>query len=237
MRKTALWAVVAVAAAATFAAAARAHDLEHASLVTGAFGAASYETFGFYQLELQRSYKVGFYFDAAFMRNDDFVTHVVALDYAAINAQDIFYRKYGEMAVDYNAEVFFTRGPLRPAVRPVLGARFATGDRGVSQGELGLLGGVRFVPSPTKCSFADFFVGWLGRYGSLPYEWAAEYWGWKSYFALRNANTIEIVPPLCIYVTAALDYGLYDISPPDPEAERERPKAVFRGGFGPAFSF
>jgi hypothetical protein len=227
-----------LAFACAAAAAAYAQDFEHGSLVGGAFGATSYETFDVYERELQRSYKVGFHFDADFMRNDGFVTHVVTFDYSAIEAQDIFDRKYGgEIAFNYNLEVFFTGGPLRPAARPFFGGRFATGDRGVSQGELGILGGLRFVPSPKKCVFSDVFFGWLGRYGSLPHEWATEYWGWKSYLALRNANTIEIVPPLCVYVTAALDYGLYDVSRPDPRAERENPKPVFYGGVGPAFFF
>jgi hypothetical protein len=217
------------------AAAAYAQDFEHASLVGGAFGATSYEATAAVAGELERSYKVAFHFDADFYRNDGYFTHLVTFDYAATESYTARPIKIFEF--NYNLPIYFTPGPLRPAVRPFFGTRFATSIRGGSLGQLGILGGVRYRPSPTKCIFSDIYFGWQGRYGSLDYERTEETEGWKSGFAFRNANTIEIVLPLCIYITTALDYDFTKIAPATAKAESESRKPVFSGAFGPAFAF
>jgi len=217
------------------AAAAHAQDFEHASLVGGAFGATSYEASAAVGDELERSYKVAFHFGADFYRNDGYFTHLVTFDYAA--TEGYAGRPIKIFDFNYNLPVYFTPGPLSPAVRPFFGARFATGVRGGSLGQLGILGGVRYRPLPTKCIFSDIYFGWRGRYGSLAYERAEETQGWKSGFAFRNANTIEIVLPLCIYITTALDCDFTKIAPATAKAEGESRKPTFSGAFGPAFSF
>ncbi|NIT36437.1 MAG: hypothetical protein GTN49_08040 [candidate division Zixibacteria bacterium] len=229
--------LIGIGAAGTFAAAARAQDFEHGHLVGGAFGATSYEATAAVAGQLERSYKVGFHFDADFYRNDGYLTHLVTFDYAATESYAGEPIKIFDF--NYNSPIYFTPGPLRPAVRPFFGARFATGDKGGSLGQLGILGGVRFRPSPTKCIFSDIYFGWRGRYGSLAYERAEEPEGWKSGFAFRNANTIEIVKPLCIYITAALDYDFTKIAPAPAtvKGESESRKPTFSGAFGPAFFF
>ncbi len=224
-----------LAFACAAAAAAYAQDFEHASLIGGAFGATSYEAYAKVDRELERSYKVGFHFGADFYRNDGYLTHLVTFDYAATESYAGVPVKIFDF--NYNLPVYFTPGPLRPAVRPFFGARFATGDNGGSLGQLGILGGVRYRPSPTKCVFSDIYFGWRGRYGSLAYERPEEAEGWKSGFAFRNANTIEIVLPLCIYITTALDYDFTKIAPATAKAEGESRKPTFSGAFGPAFFF
>lgn len=226
-------AVIVALAAAPLAAA---QGVDHSYLVGGAFGAGSYEAYTITGGAVERSYEVGFHMGGDFYRNDGRVTHLVSFDY--FSTQDY----YGVAPIKifdftYNLPIFFTSGPLRPAVSPFFGARFATSRDGGSAGELGILGGVRYKPSPTKCIFSDVFFGWRGRYWGLPYEYPTEFRGWKSGLIFRNANTIEILLPLCIYITAALDYDFYDVGSTATGFEGESRKPVFSGGFGPAFYF
>jgi hypothetical protein len=217
------------------AAAAWGQEGERSTLVGASFGAGSYESFGLAAAERLSSYNVGFRFGADFYRNDGRFTHLVSFDFAPI--EDYFGGPIKIFDFDYNVPIYFTSGPLRPAVRPFFGARFASGASGGSQGLLGILGGVRFKPSPTKCIFSDVYVGWQGRFHALRFETAFEPDGWKSSFAFRNANTIEIVVPLCIYITAAVDYDFAKVSPATRDDEPGTRKPVFSGGFGPAFTF
>jgi hypothetical protein len=227
---------IAVIAALAAASLATAQGVDHSYLVGGAFGAGSYEAYTVAGGAVERSYEVGFHMGGDFYRNDGRVTHLVSFDY--FSTQDY----YGVAPIKifdftYNVPVFLTSGPLRPAACPFFGARFATSRFGGSLGELGVLGGVRYKPSPDKCIFSDVFFGWRGRYGSLDYERATETDGWKSSLIFRNANTVEIFLPLCIYITAALDYDFYDVGTADPDFPTESRKPVFSGGFGPAFYF
>ncbi|HUV86618.1 MAG TPA: hypothetical protein VMX79_05845 [bacterium] len=222
--------VVLAAAAASYA-----QELEHSTLVGGVLGAASYEAFGVVDAARESSYNVAFHLGADFYRNDGRVTHLVTFDLAA--TEGYFGLPIKVFDFNYNLPVYFTSGPLRPAVRPFFGARFATSDRGGSLGQLGVLGGVRFRPSPTKCIFSDVYFGWRGRYGSLEFEEAEEDEGWKNGLAFRNANTIEIVLPFCIYVTAALDYDFTKVEPASLKDETGTRKPTFSAGFGPAFFF
>jgi len=222
--------VVLAAAAASYA-----QELEHSTLVGGALGATSYEAFGRVEGKMESSYNVAFHLGADFYRNDGRVTHLVTFDLAA--TEGYFGLPIKVFDFNYNLPVYFTSGPLRPAVRPFFGARFATSDRGGSLGQLGVLGGVRFRPSPTKCIFSDVYFGWRGRYGSLEFEEAEEDEGWKNGLAFRNANTIEIVLPFCIYVTAALDYDFTKVEPASLKDETGTRKPTFSAGFGPAFFF
>jgi len=235
MAKTAV-AVIAIAAGA-FVAAAAAYGQEsgHSTLVGAAFGATSYEAYGRVEQVMESSYNVGFHLGVDFYRNDRHLTHFVSLDLAA--TEDYSGLPIKIFDFNYNLPIYFTSGMLQPAVRPSFGARFATSTRGGSVGQLGILGGIRFKPSPTKCIFTDLYVGWRGRYGTLRYETAYEPDGWKNGFAFRNANTIEIVAPLCIYITAALDYDFTKVAPANLKQEGTNRKPVFSGGFGPAFSF
>ncbi len=223
--------VLALAAAA----AAWGQEGERSMLVGASFGAASYESFGLVAAEYQSSYNVGFRFGADFYSGDGRFTNLVNFDFASI--EDYFGRPIKIFDFNYNVPIYLTPGPLRPAVRPFFGARFATSARGGSQGQLGILAGVRFKPSPTKCIFSDVYVGWRGRFYALDYETAFEPEGWKSSLAFRNANTIEIVVPLCIYITAALDYDFANVRPATRDDEPGTRKPVFSGGFGPAFTF
>jgi len=223
--------VLAVAAAS----AACAREIDHSSLVGAAFGATSYEAFGPVDGRMESSYNVGFHFGADFYRNDGHLTHLVSFDFAP--TEDYYGRAIKIFDFNYNLPIYFTSGVLRPAVRPFFGARFATSDRGGSQGQLGMLAGMRFRPSPTKCIFSDLYFGWRGRYDALPFETAFEPDGWKNSFAFRNANTIEIVVPLCIYITAALDYDFTKVKPLSRKEDPGSRKPVFSGGFGPAFVF
>ena len=220
---------------AVMAIAAAAQDFEHSTLVAGALGATSYEAFGPVEGVMESSYNVGFHLGADLYRNDGRLTHFVAFDFAA--TEDYYGRAIKIFDFNYNLPIYFTSGALRPAVRPFFGARFATSDRGGSVGQLGILGGVRFKPSPTKCTFSDVYFGWRGRYGSLGFEEAEEDKGWKNGLAFRNANTIEIALPFCIYVTAALDYDFTKVQPGRREEEGTSRKPTFAGGFGPAFFF
>jgi hypothetical protein len=224
--------VMAALAAAPLAAA---QDAAGSYLAAAAFGAASYEAYNVAAGGVvERTYGVGFHLGGDFYRNDPHVTHLVSFDY--FSTQD--YSGLTPIKVfdfTYNMPVYFLPGPLRPAVCPLFGARFATSRGGGSLGQLGILGGLRYVPSPTKCIFSDVYFGWRGRYGSLGYEHATEPEGWKSGFIFRNANTIEIYLPLCLYITAALDYDFYDVGSAAAEGESRKP--VFSGGFGPAFHF
>ena len=217
------------------AAAAYAQEFEHSTLVAGALGATSYEAFGRVAREMESSYNVGFHLGADLYRNDGRLTHLVTFDFAATEGYAGPLIKIFDL--NYNLPIYFTSGALRPAVRPFFGARFATSDVGGSLGQLGILGGVRFKPSPAKCTFSDVYFGWRGRYTSLLFEWATDYRGWKHSFVLRTANTIEVVMPFCIYVTAALDYDFSDVGPGGGLAEPESRKPTFTGGFGPAFFF
>jgi hypothetical protein len=226
-------AVFAALAAATFAAA---QGIDHSYLVGGAFGAGSYEAYTVTGGAVERSYEVGFHMGGDFYRNDGRVTHLVSFDY--FSTKDY----YGTASIKifdftYSVPLFFASGPLRPAVCPLFGARFSTSRFGGSLGELGILGGVRYKPSPDKCIFSDLYFGWRGRYGSLYYERATDPDGWKSGLIFRNANTIEVFLPLCIYITAALDYDFYDVGATTPGFEGESRKPIFSGGFGPAFYF
>lgn len=228
------WIAVFVALAAAPLAAAQ--GIDHSYLVGGAFGAGSYEAYTVTGGVVERSYEVGFHMGGDFYRNDGRVTHLVSFDY--FSTKDY----YGTAAIKmfdftYNVPVFFSSGVLRPAVCPLFGARFSTSRFGGSLGQLGILGGVRYKPSPDKCIFSDLFFGWRGRYGSLYYERATDPDGWKSGLIFRNANTIEIFVPLCIYITAALDYDFYDVGATTPGFEGESRKPIFSGGFGPAFYF
>jgi hypothetical protein len=225
-------AVIAALAAAPLAAA----QGDHSYLVGAAFGAGSYEAYAISAGAVERSYEVGFHMGSDLYHNDGRVTHLVSFDYFSTNDY------YGVAPIKifdftYNLPVFLTSGPLRPAACPLFGARFATSRYGGSLGQLGILGGFRYKPSPDKCIFSDVFFGWRGRYGSFDYEHATEPDGWKSGLVFRNANTIEVFLPLCIYITAALDYDFYDVGPEDPDFEGETRKPVFSGGFGPAFYF
>jgi hypothetical protein len=208
---------------------------EHSTLVGASFGAASYEAFGQVEDEYKSSYNVGFCLGADFYRNDGRLTHLVTLDFAA--TEGYFGLPIKIFDFNYNLPIYFTSGLLQPAVRPSFGARFATSTRGGSQGQLGILAGVRFKPSPTKCIFSDVYVGWQGRFHALDFETAFEPDGWKSGFAFRNANTIEIVVPLCIYITAAVDYDFAKVKPASRKVDPGTRKPVFSGGFGPAFTF
>lgn len=215
---------------------AAAQGMDDSYLVGAAFGAGSYEAYALTAGEVERSYKVGFHFGADFQRNDGRVTHLLSFDY--LSSRDFSGRapiKIFDFA--YGLPVYITSGALRPAVYPFFGARFATSGDGGSLGQLGLLGGVRYKPTPAKCIFTDLYFGWRGRYGALAYEFPTEYRGWKNGFVLRNANTIEVFLPLCIYVTAALDYDFFDVGATTPGFEGESRKPVFSGGFGPAFYF
>ncbi len=229
MRNRVLVIVLAAAAAAS------AQEFEHSTLVASALGATSYEAFGPVEGVMESSYNVGFHFGADLYRNDGRLTHLVAFDFAA--TEDYYGRAIKIFDFNYNLPIYFTSGALRPAVRPFFGARFATSDRGGSQGQLGILAGVRFKPSPTKCTFSDVYFGWRGHYDALPFETAFEPDGWKSGFAFRNANTIEIALPFCIYVTAALDYDFTKVEPASRKDESGNRKPTFTGGFGPAFVF
>ncbi len=226
-------AVIVALAAASLAAA---QGIDHSYLVGGGFGAASYEAYTISEGAVERSYEVGFHMGGDFYHNDGRVTHLVSFDY--FSTQDY----YGVAPIKifdftYNLPIYFTSGPLRPAVSPFFGARFATSRYGGSLGQLGILGGVRYQPSPNKCTFSDVYFGVRSHYGSLDYERATEDRGWKSGLVFRNANTIEIFLPLCIYITAALDYDFYDVGSAVPDFEGETRKPVFSGGFGPAFYF
>lgn len=226
-------AVIVALAAAPLAAA---QGGDHSYLVGGAFGAASYEAYGLSGDAVERSYKVGFHMGGDLYRNDGRVTHLVSFDYFSTQDYDgVTPIKIFDFT--YNLPIFLTSGPLRPAACPFFGARFATSRDGGSLGQLGILGGVRFKPSPTKCTFSDVYFGWRGRYGSLSYEYPTDFRGWKSGLIFRNANTIEIFLPLCIYITAALDYDFYDVGSTATGFEGESRKPVFSGGFGPAFHF
>lgn len=226
-------AVIVALAAAPLAAA---QGGDHSYLVGAAFGAGSYEAYTVTGGVVERSYEVGFHMGSDFYREGGRATHLVSFDY--FSTQDY----YGVTPIKifnftYNVPIFLTSGPLRPAACPFFGARFATSRFGGSLGELGILGGVRYKPSPDKCIFSDLYFGWRGQYGSLYYEQATETDGWKSSLIFRNANTIEIFLPLCIYITTALDYGFYDVGGTTPGFEGESRKPVFSGGFGPAFFF
>ena len=226
-------AVIVALAAASLAAA---QGIDHSYLVGGAFGAASYEAYDLPRDAVERTYEVGFHMGGDLYRNDGHVTHLVSFDY--FSTQD--YSGFAAIKIfdfTYNLPIYFTSGPLRPAVCPLFGARFVTSGDGGSLGQLGILGGVRYKPSPTKCIFSDVFFGWRGRYGSLRYEYPTEFRGWKSGLVFRNANTIEVFLPLCIYITAALDYDFYDVGDTTAGFEGEARKPVFSGGFGPAFHF
>jgi hypothetical protein len=227
---------IAVIAALAAAALAAAQGIDHSYLVGGAFGAGSYETYAISGSVVERSYEVGFHVGGDLYRNDGRVTHLVSFDY--FSTQD--YSGLAPIKIfdfTYNVPIFFTSGPLRPAACPLFGARFATSRFGGSLGQLGIMGGVRYKPSPDKCIFSDVFFGWRGRYGSLAYEHATDADGWKSGLIFRNANTIEISLPLCIYITAALDYDFFDVGSTSTVYEGESRKPVFSGGFGPAFYF
>lgn len=226
------WVLVVVLAAAT---ASYAQELAHSTLVGGVLGAASYEAYGRVEGKMESSYNVAFHLGADFYRNDGRVTHLVTFDLAATEGYSGLPIKVFDF--NYNMPIHFTSGTLQPAVRPFFGARFATSGRGGSLGQLGFLGGVRFRPSPTKCIFSDVYFGWRGRYGSLEFEEAEEDEGWKSAFVFRNANTIEIVLPFCIYVTAALDYDFAKVAPASPKDESGTRKPTLSAGFGPAFFF
>lgn len=226
-------AVIVALAAAPFAAA---QGGDPSYLVGAALGAGSYEAYTLTGGVVERSYEVGFHVGTDFYRNDGRVSHLVSFDY--LSTQDY----YGVASIKifdftYSAPIFLTSGPLRPAACPFFGARFATSRFGGSLGQLGILGGVRYKPSPDKCIFSDVFFGWRGRYGSFGYEHATEPEGWKSSLIFRNANTIEIFLPLCIYITAALDYDFYDVGSTATGFEGESRKPVISGGFGPAFYF
>ena len=212
-----------------------AQGLGHSTLVGGAIGVATYEAFAAPAGELESSYNVGFHFGADFYRNDGRVTHLVTFDFAA--TEGYFGLPIKVFDFNYNLPIHFGSGRLRPAVRPFFGARFATSERGGSVGQLGILGGVRFKPSPTKCIFSDLYFGWRGRYGSLPFEEAEEAEGWKHSFIFRNANTIEIVLPFCIYVTTAVDFDFSKVAGPPGSTETGTRKPNFSGAFGPAFFF
>jgi hypothetical protein len=222
--------VLALAAAAAFA-----QEFEHSTLVAGALGATSYEAFGRVGGEIESSNKVGFHLGADLYRKDGRVTHLVTFDLAATEGHAGLPIKVFDF--NYNLPIHFTSGVLQPAVRPFFGARFATSVRGGSVGQLGILGGVRFKPSPTKCTFTDVYFGWHGRYGSLGFEEAEEPEGWKHGLAFRNANTIEIALPFCVYVTAALDYDFTKVQPAGQGEEETSRKPTFSGGVGPAFFF
>ncbi|UCH78721.1 MAG: hypothetical protein JSU81_01865 [Candidatus Coatesbacteria bacterium] len=225
--------------AATLVAAALvgAQGMGHSTLVGGGLGVATYEMYAIVAGELQSSYKVGFHFGADFYRNDGRVTHLVNFDY--VSAEDYLgFTPIKLFTFTYNLPIYLTAGRFRFAARPLFGARFATSGDGGSQGELGVLGGGRFAPAPEKCIFSDIYVGWRGRYGALTFERADRPDGWKHSFVFRNANTIEIVLPFCIYVTTAVDFDFSKVAgPPTPPGETGTRKPNFSGAFGPAFFF
>lgn len=226
------WVLVVILAAA---AAAWGQSFEHSTLAAGALGATSYESFGVVGGEMESSYNVAFHLGADLYRNDGRLTHLVTFDLAA--TEGYFGLPIKIFDFNYNLPIHFASGMLQPAVRPFFGARFATGERGGSVGQLGVLGGVRFKPSPTKCIFTDVYFGWRGRYGSLGFEEAEEEGGWKNTLAFRNANTIEIALPFCIYVTAALDFDFTKVRAAGQGEEGTSRKPTFSGGVGPAFFF
>ena len=226
---------IAVIAALAAASLAMAQGVDHSYLVGGAFGAGSYEAYAISAGEVERAYKVGFHMGSDLYRNDGRVTHLMSFDY--FSTQNYYDVPIKIFDFTYAVPIYFTTGVLQPAVSPFFGARFATSASGGSLGELGIMGGVRYKPSPTKCIFSDVYFGWRGRYGSLAYEYPTEYRSWKSGLVFRNANTIEVFLPLCIYITAALDYDFYDVGTTAPDFQGESRKPVFSGGFGPAFYF
>jgi hypothetical protein len=230
--------VIVLTAAALSATLALAQD--HSYVVGAAFGAASYEAFAISAGQLEREYNVGFHLGADLQKNAGRATHLFNFDYFSTQS----YGGYTPIKIfefSYGVPIYLTNGVLRPAVVPFFGTRFATSDMGGSQGHLGIMGGVRFKPSPTKCVFSDVYAGWRGRFGTLPFEYDAvpgeDYPAWENGFVFRNANTIEIFLPLCIYITAAVDYDFHDVGSSSPGFENESRKPVFSGGFGPAFYF
>jgi hypothetical protein len=227
---------IAVFVALAAAPLAAAQGMDHSYLVGGALGAGSYEAYAVTGGAVERSYEVGFHMGSDLYRNDGRVTHLVSFDY--FSTKD--YSGTASIKIfdfTYNLPIFLASGPLQPAACPFFGARFATSRLGGSLGELGILGGVRYKPSPNKCIFSDLYFGWRGRYGSFGYEHATEPEGWKSSLIFRNANTIEIFLPLCIYITTALDYDFFDVGSTSTVYEGESRKPAFSGGFGPAFYF
>jgi len=197
--------LVASAAHAAAAAPPAAGKLDDSHIVAAAFGAGSSEAFAVVDNEITSSYDVGFRLGVDFYRNDGRVTHLVTFNYAGVSN---YYgnESFKDLDFNYNIPIYFTMGRLRPAVRPFFGGHFFTGEGGGSQGQLGILGGARFIIKP--CNFSDIYFGWRGRYRALPTDGADEPEGWKSSFILRNANTIHIYGPACIYVTAAVDFDL-----------------------------
>ena len=110
--------------------------------------------------------------------------------------------------MNYNLPIYLTSGRGHLAVRPSVGARFATSAGGGSQGQFGILGGARLAPPINKYMVSDIYAGFRFRYGNLDFEWLDEESGWEGTFIFRNANSLEISPPLCIYVTAAVDFDV-----------------------------
>lgn len=219
---------LALSAAAAFAAAGT-PTVDESYLAAAAFGLRAYETSQTEGREINHSYNVAFAFGADFYRQDGRVSHLVTFRYAGTESYEetVTYR---EAMLDYNLPVYFVRGPIQPAIRPFFGAHYLAGKGGGSQGELGLLGGVRMV-GPKRCNFSDVYFGWRGRYGSLPAEIPAALEAWRSSFVLRSASTIRMADHFCFYVTGDVEYDLTK------DAAGERRKPTLAIGLGPAFGW
>ena len=216
---------VSLCAAAAFAAGGP-PTVDESYLAAGSFGVRAYETSQTQGREINHSYNVAFALGADFYRHDGPVSHLVTFRYADTESYDDVVT-YREVCLNYNLPIYFTTGSFQPAVRPSFGAHYLAGKGGGSQGEIGLLGGVRVV-GLKRCNFSDVYIGWRGRYGSLPVEVTPEIEKWRSSLLLRNANTIHLADHFCLYATVDVDYDLTK----DAAGERRKPTVAL--GLGPA---
>jgi hypothetical protein len=219
-------AMVVISLAAAAFAASGAPTVDNSYLAAAAFGLRAYETSQTQDQEINHSYNVAFAWGADFYRHDGRVSHLVVFRYAGTESYNdtVTYR---EACLNYNLPVYFTTGSFQPAVRPYFGAHYLAGKGGGSQGEIGLLGGVRAV-GLKRCNFSDVYFGWRGRYGSLPAEVPVAIEHWRSSLVLRNANTIHLAAHVCIYVIMDVEYDLTK------DAAGERRKPTLALGIGPA---
>lgn len=218
----------------------------HSNVVGAALGVATYEGFALAGYGFESFYEVGFHFSGDFYRNEGRLTHLVTFDITA--TRSIIERDEHPWAIEpiylfelnYNLPIYLTTGRSRLAVRPLFGARFATSAGGGSQGQFGILGGVRATPFKNKGIILDVYAGLRFRYGNLDFEWLNEGWGWKSTFIFRNANTFVVSAPLCIYVTTAVDFDISrfrEVSMVPDYIEYGTRKPTFSVAVGPALYF
>ncbi len=211
-------------------------DFDNSYVAAAAFGVTSYETFNINprgEFVIDSAYNVGFCVGADFYRNDGHLTHNVSLAVASLeDFRGITPHK--EVDIRYNVPIYFTRGRLRPALRPFFGGHYATGKGGGSQGVVGVTFGARYILSPIRCIYSDVYAGWKGRYGADlgattagPEEPAS---GWQDSIVFANANTIEVYLPLCVYITFAVEYDLAKVA-----GESQKPS--FAAGIGPALAW